>query len=114
MIDLRCGLSGALAVAAALTAMAMAQAAEPKKPHAPAAPPAAQPAAEAQSLGRFDAWTAYASHDKTGRVCYLVGEPQKSEPAGGARKTPMAMVTHRPVEKIANVVSFVEGFALKE
>src|SRR5260370_38248036 len=24
------------------------------------------------------------------------------------------MVTHRPVEKIANVVSFVEGYALKE
>jgi hypothetical protein len=47
-------------------------------------------------------------------VCYLAGEPKKSEPAGGKRKHPVAMVTHRPGEKIANVVSFVEGYPLKE
>jgi len=36
------------------------------------------------------------------------------EPAGSGARPPTAMVTHRPVEKIANVVSFVEGYALKE
>jgi hypothetical protein len=114
MIDIRCGLVGALAVLAAALAIAPAQAAHPKKHHATAAPPAAPATPEAQPLGKFDAWAAYASHDKTGRVCYLVGQPQKSEPAGFGRKPPTAMVTHRPVEKIANVVSFVEGYALKE
>ena len=80
------------------------------------APETAKTAAPAgtETLGRADSWTAYASQDKTGRVCYVVGQPQKTEPAGFARKSPMAMVTHRPAEKIANVVSFVEGYALKD
>ena len=67
-----------------------------------------------RTLGKADAWTAYLTDEKSGRVCYLVGEPRKSEPAGAARKPPMAMVTHRPVEKIANVVSLVEGYQLRE
>ncbi len=68
----------------------------------------------AERLGSDGAWTAYAYGEKTGKVCYLAGEPKKSEPAGGKRKHPIAMVTHRPGEKIANVVSFVEGYTLKE
>jgi invasion associated locus B (IalB) protein len=106
---------GALAVsAAALLVISPAQAAHPKKKHQAAETPATPATPAAQSLGKFDAWTAYASQDKAGKVCYLVGQPQKSEPAGFGRKPPTAMVTHRPVEKIANVVSFVEGYALKE
>jgi invasion associated locus B (IalB) protein len=114
MIDLRYGLWGALAMMTALATMAPAAAAEPKKHHARPAPAAAPATPEAQALGQFDAWAAYASHDKTGRVCYLVGQPQKSEPVGFGRRAPTAMVTHRPVEKITNVVSFVEGYSLKE
>ena len=115
MITIRCGLVGALVVSAvALTAISPALAAHPKKKHAAAAAPAAPASPTAKSLGQFDAWVAYASQDKTGKVCYLIGQPQKSEPAGFARKQPTALVTHRPVEKIANVVSFVEGYALKE
>ena len=49
-----------------------------------------------------------------GQANYLVGQAQKSEPAGFPRKAPMAMVTHRPTEQIANVVSFVEGYPLKD
>jgi hypothetical protein len=67
----------------------------------------------AERLGGL-AWTAYAYGEKSGKVCYLAGEPKKSEPAGGKRRHPLAMVTHRPGEKIANVVSFVEGYPLKE
>jgi hypothetical protein len=44
----------------------------------------------------------------------LAGEPKKSEPASGKRRHPLAMVTHRPGEKIANVVSFIEGYPLKD
>lgn len=105
---------GALALAAALLAAGLpAQAAARSKKHPAESPPkAAAPAA--RSLGKFDSWAAYASQDSTGRICYLAGNPKKSEPAGFARKEPMAMVTHRPTEKITNVVSFVEGYALKE
>jgi hypothetical protein len=68
----------------------------------------------AERLGAADAWTAYAYQEKSGKVCYVAGEPQKSEPAGARRKPPLAMITHRPGEKIANVISFVEGYPLKE
>jgi invasion associated locus B (IalB) protein len=113
MISIRPFRVGALAVAAAALAMASpAQAARSKKHAAVAAPAPAAPASH--PLGTFDSWTAYESQDKTGRVCYLVGQPQKSAPSGLTRKSPMAMVTHRPAENIANVVSFVEGYPLKE
>ena len=70
--------------------------------------------ATAEHLGSVEGWTAYAYNEKSGKVCYLAGEAKKSEPAGGKRKHPVAMVTHRPGEKVANVVSFVEGYPLKE
>ena len=94
--------------ATALAAILPAHAAPRKKE--PAAEP--KPAAAAtQTLGKVDAWAAFASQDKVGRVCYLVGEAQQKGPAS---KAAMAMVTHRPAEKISNVVSFVEGYPLKE
>ena len=106
-----------LALAVALATLSPAVAARAKK-HAPP-PPAEAPAPKAgstaaQPLGTSDSWSAYQATDGTGQVCYLVGKPQKSEPAGFARKPPMAMVTHRPAEKIANVVSFVEGYPIKD
>jgi hypothetical protein len=83
----------------------------PKKPGNSAQTTTGTPA---ERLGTVDAWTAYAYSEKSGKVCYLAGEPKKSERASVKRKRPMAMITHRPDEKIANVVSFVEGYALKE
>jgi invasion associated locus B (IalB) protein len=115
MITIRCCLVGVLTVSAvALAAISPTPAAATKKKHTAEPAQVAPAAPTAHSLGKFDAWAAYASQDKTGKVCYLVGQPAKSEPSGSARKQPTAMVTHRPVEKIANVVSFVEGYALKE
>jgi Invasion associated locus B (IalB) protein len=85
--------------------------AEKKKP-SDTAP--SSPAAPPQRLGTAETWTAYAYKEKNGQVCYLAGGPQKSDPANVKRKPPTAMVTHRPEEKVANVVSFVEGYPLKE
>src|SRR5438874_10334253 len=78
------------------------------------AKPAAASAAAAQRLGEAGAWTAYTTGEAANRVCYVVGKPDKAESNGGGRKPPMAMVTHRPAENVANVVSFVEGYPLKE
>jgi invasion protein IalB len=75
---------------------------------------AASPSPASQRLGSAEGWTAYVYKEKSGQVCYLAGEAQKSEPADTKRKSPTAMVTHRPDEKVANVVSFVEGYPLKE
>jgi hypothetical protein len=82
-----------------------------KSPGAAAQSPAGMPA---ERLGGLDAWPAYTYKEKSGKVCYLAGEPKKTEPAVGKRKPSIAMVTHRPGEKIANVVSLVEGYPLKE
>ena len=82
-----------------------------KKAATAAAP---SPPAASQRLGSAEGWTAYEFKEKSGQVCYLAGEPQKSEPAGVRRRPPTAMVTHRPDEKVANVVSFDEGYPLKE
>jgi invasion protein IalB len=72
------------------------------------------PATATQRLGTTEGWTAYAYTEKSGQVCYLTGEPEKSEPKNAKRKTPRAMVTHRPDEKVANVVNFGAGLPLKE
>ena len=88
---------------------AAAEEVKPKK-----APPADATTSAAKELGTVDGWTAYEARDKTGRVCYVYGEPKKSEPSGAKRKQPMMMVTHRPEEKIANVVSVMEGYTLKD
>jgi hypothetical protein len=108
------GRAGALSLAAALLAATpVAKAAAPKKP-SPAASAPSVGVSTTESLGTSGPWSAYASRDKAGRVCYLVGQPEKSDSAGIPRKAPSAMVTHRPAENISNVVSFVEGYSLKE
>jgi Invasion associated locus B (IalB) protein len=67
-----------------------------------------------ERLGSVEDWTAYSYNEKSGKVCYLAGEPKKSVSAKVKRKRPLAMVTHRPAEKVADVVSFVAGYPLKE
>jgi hypothetical protein len=99
-----------LAALVAAAPFSMASSAADQK--APSAAGAANGAA--QALGGSDAWTAYSFKDKTGRVCYLVGKAAKSEPLNAKRRPPTALVTHRPDEKIYNVVSFVQGYPLKQ
>jgi hypothetical protein len=106
-------LAGVLAALAVLSPVPPAIAAEHHKPHKAAEAPAKPTPAGVQLLGTSGAWSAYTSNDSSGRVCYVAGEPKKSEPAKSTRKAPMAMVTHRPAENISNVVSFVEGYPLK-
>ena len=90
---------------------AMGRAADAKKSSQLAPPAAANPI---ERLGSNDAWTAFTYRERSGKVCYVAGEPQKSEPARANRKPPVVMVTHRPGEKVANVVSFDAGYPLKE
>jgi len=74
----------------------------------------AESAAPTQRLGASEGWTAYAYKEGSGQVCYLAGEPQKRELKDIERKTPRAIVTHRPDEKVTNTVSFAAGLPLKE
>jgi hypothetical protein len=85
----------------------------PPAPHsAPAAPVPGDPG-PAKALGTSGSWTAYLAQNKNGKVCYVVGAPEKADPSV-KRKTVMAMVTHRTQDAVANVVSFDEGYPLNE
>lgn len=104
------------AICAVLLPHAAEAANKPKAKPAPAAPapaPAADPG-PAKSLGSAGSWTAYMAQNKAGKVCYLVGLPEKSEPGSMKRKAVMATVTHRTEDQVANVVSFDEGYPLNE
>jgi len=79
------------------------------------APPATNPdPGPAKPLGTAGSWSAYVAQNRAGKVCYVVGAPEKSEPAGMKRAPVMAMVTHRTADDVSNVVSFAEGYPLNE
>jgi invasion protein IalB len=104
------------AICLALAPMTLSLAAT--KPSAKPSPAAATNASAdpgpAKSLGSEGAWSAYLAQNKAGKVCYLVGQPEKTEPAGVKRKPVLAMVTHRTEDNVSNVVSFDEGYTLNE
>jgi len=54
------------------------------------------------------------AQNKEGKVCYIVGTPDKTDPAGMKRQAVMATVTHRTADNVSNVVSFDEGYQLNE
>jgi hypothetical protein len=121
LADYLCGMSkkwllGLGAIGLVLSAATTGHAA--KKSHTNPAPagPAGSTAdpGPAKPLGTAGAWTAYLAENKAGKVCYLVGHPEKSEPAAMKRKPAMAMITHRTQDNVSNVVSFSEGYPLSE
>lgn len=56
--------------------------------------PAAQ-AQQATELGTFNAWSAYTASDASGQLCFIIGEPSKSEPAGANRDPIKFLIVHR-------------------
>jgi invasion protein IalB len=72
----------------------------------------AQPSPGTTSLGGAKGWAAWAYGEKA-KVCYLEGQPEKSEPQGLARGRVDLYVTHRPADKAVNVVEFHLGYAAK-
>ena len=64
-------------------------------------------------LGGTGAWEAFVDDETEGKICFLVGKPEKSEPVGIKRLVSMT-ITHRPSHKVENVVNFVSGYGFKE
>jgi Invasion associated locus B (IalB) protein len=76
---------------------------------------AAQGAGESiTKIGGAQGWQAYLDNAKGQKICYLIGEPSKSEPANAKRAKIFASVTHRPHDKISNEVSVNVGYLFKE
>jgi hypothetical protein len=108
-------LAATLLLAAAGPAGAQGQGKAPAKP-APAPQKKEEPPKDnqPQRLGGNQSWSAYSYADGKGKVCYLVGEPAKKEPANVRRDRVNALVTHNTNDKTSNVVSFVEGYQFPE
>lgn len=101
-----------LGVATLLAQPALCQTKTPQKQPAPAQAQPAQP--QPKRLGAAQGWTAYTLAEKGGQICYVVGEPSKSEPAGAKRNPVHLLVTHNTADKTTGVVSFNAGYAFKD
>ena len=99
----------ALVAATALALVGGADAAAKKKPKK-----AAAPVAGATKLGTFGDWTAYATKDSKGKVCYAVSQPTSRKPSGLTRDPGFVFVTQKPKENVVDEVSFVLGFPAKD
>jgi hypothetical protein len=61
-------------------------------------------------LGTSGSWEAYEDDAPGGKICFLVGKPKKID-SGHANPAEVRMsVTHRPADKVANVVNFILGY----
>jgi hypothetical protein len=70
-------------------------------------------ASQVKNLGGTGAWAAYVDDAQGGKICYLIGKPKKIE-GGGAKNDVRMSVTHRPSDKVANVVNFNLGYRAKK
>lgn len=67
-----------------------------------------------QLLGQFGKWQAYSYLEgASGKVCFISAVPDQSEGQYKRRDPVYLMVTHRPLEKASNVVSFIAGYTYK-
>jgi hypothetical protein len=70
-------------------------------------------AAPVHKLGVSGPWEAYVDEAPGGKICFIVGKPFKVDD-GHAKPDEVRMsVTHRPSDKVANVVNFILGYRAK-
>jgi hypothetical protein len=69
---------------------------------------------QVKRLGGTGAWEAYLDEAQGGKICYLIGKPKKVE-GGHIKPDDVRMsVTHRPSDKVANVINFILGYRAKK
>ena len=102
--------------------LAQAQSASPKaaksaaKPDAAKPPPAMTGGAEPTLIGQFGTWGAYSAAPNGKKVCFALAKPSssKTNPPNRPRDPAYAFVSTRPAEKVANEVSVMIGYTLKQ
>jgi hypothetical protein len=102
--------------------LAQAQSASPKAAKSAAKPDAAKPpaamtgGAEPTLIGQFGTWGAYTATPNGKKVCFALAKPSssKTNPPNRPRDPAYAFVSTRPAEKVANEVSVMIGYTLKQ
>ena len=70
-------------------------------------------AAAAQSvrvLGDFRDWSAYATSDSAGQICFVMSKPVAVEPQPDGYSDAYLYLTHRPGERIRNEFNLIAGY----
>jgi hypothetical protein len=67
---------------------------------------------KATLLGTFAGWKSYTLPEAHSEICYALTNPAKADDKVKRSTKPLLMVTHRPGEKIYNVVSLLIGYDL--
>ena len=67
-------------------------------------------AKKVQHIGVFDDWNAYIFNDKKDKVCFVSSMPLKSTGEYTRRGDVFLMVSHRPNEKLFDVLTLVAGY----
>jgi len=106
----RTAFAAVLGVVALLALPALCQTKPPAKQPAQTQPAPTQP----QRLAAVQSWTAYTAAEKSGQICYIVGDPAKTEPANAKRDPVHLLVTHNTSDKTNSVVSFIAGYVFKD
>ncbi len=62
-------------------------------------------------LGDFNDWSAYATSDSAGKICFVLSKPTAVEPEPDGYSGAYLYLTHRPDERIRNELSLIAGYA---
>lgn len=62
-------------------------------------------------LGDFADWSAYATSDNAGQLCFAVSKPKSTEPEPDGLGDAFVYITHRPAENIRHEINLVAGYA---
>lgn len=69
--------------------------------------------APVKKLGESGAWESYVDDAPGGKICFVIGKPKKVDNAHAKPDDVRMSVTHRPADKVANVVNFILGYKAK-
>ena len=72
--------------------------------------PLAANAQDVKALGTFGKWIAATYQENGKQVCYMSGDPDRTEGGTRSRGKPTLLITHRPGEKAYDIVSMVSGY----
>ena len=72
--------------------------------------PLAANAQDVKALGTFGKWIAATYQENGKQVCYMSGDPDRTEGGTRVRGKPTLLITHRPGEKAFDIVSMVSGY----
>ncbi len=61
-------------------------------------------------LGDFRDWSAYATSDSAGKICFVMSKPTATDPEPDGYGDAYLYLTHRPAERIRNELNLIAGY----